>query len=64
MQEDVAAIKSWAAIFKDPAALTKKVTKNLALHGFTIRKDIKEAKQEWKDGEWFKCGETVADLLT
>jgi len=41
MQEDVVAIKSWAAIFKDPAALRKKVTRNLALHGLTIRKDIK-----------------------
>lgn len=64
MQEDIAAIKTWAAIFKDPAALKKKVTRNLALHGLAIRKDIKDAKQEWKDGEWFKSGVTVADLLT
>lgn len=64
MQEDITAIKLWAQIFKDPAALKKKVKKNLVFHGITIYADIKNAKQEWSDDEYYKAGITVADLLT
>ena len=64
MTEDITAIKVWAQIFKDSAALKKKVTKNLVLHGIAIHADIKNAKQEWSDDEYYKAGITVADLLT
>ena len=53
MQEDITAIKLWAQIFKDPAALKKKVTKNLVFHGIAIHADIKNAKQEWSDDEYY-----------
>lgn len=64
MQEDVTAIKLWASIFKDPALLKKTVIKHMALHSKQILGDISTAEAQWSDGEYFKSGFTVADLMT
>lgn len=63
MQEDITAIKEWAAIFKDPALLKKTVIRHVALHSVKIYGDIADAKAEWRAGEWYKAGLSVADLL-
>ena len=64
MDEDIAAIKEWASIFKDPTRLTAKVTKNVALHHTAIQEDIGALKTDAHDGKWFTSGEDLADLLT
>lgn len=40
MDDDIAAIEKWAAIFKEPTKLTKIVTKNWLFHGDDIKVEI------------------------
>ncbi len=64
MQEDITAIKLWAQIFKDPAKLKKTIAKHMVLHGPQILDDISTSEEQWSNGEYFKSGLTVADLMT
>jgi len=64
MQDDVAAIESWASIFKDPTRLAAKVSKNFALHHKGIQSDIAALKADAAADKWWTVGEDLADLLT
>jgi len=64
MQDDIAAIEKWATIFTDIPALTKKVTKNFALHPVQSKADIAKAKSDEAAGAWFALGEDLAALAT
>jgi hypothetical protein len=64
MGDDIRAIEEWASIFKDPARLSAVLAKNMALHKKAIQNDIALDKREWHADEWFRSGETTADLAT
>jgi hypothetical protein len=40
MDEDIAAVKDWAQIFKHPIALGELVTKRWLLHGTEVKADL------------------------
>ena len=63
MDDDIAAIKEWAVIFKDPAKLAKVAGKNWLFHGVEIKKDLAEEQDDWAAGNWFDAGEDTADAL-
>lgn len=64
MQEDITAIKLWAQVFKDIPSLTKKVTKNFALHSKAAKADIAKVKADYAAAEWFHAGKATADLAS
>lgn len=64
MQDDIAAIDAWAAMFKEPAHLLEVVGTHWELHKRGIKKDIALDKEEFAAGEYFKAGETTADAIT
>jgi hypothetical protein len=64
MGDDIAAIESWASIFKNPAALAAAVSKHYLLHKKEIQADISAVTTEWEAEEYFKTGEAVAKLMT
>ena len=64
MDEDIAAIKSWASIFTDPARLAATVSKHMIFHGTEIKADIAALEGDWAAGLYFKSGADLADALT
>lgn len=64
MGDDITAIEQWAAIFKDPAALIKKLTVHYALHKAEIKADIASFENDWGTQLYFKAGQDLADLAT
>lgn len=64
MQDDIAAIEAWAAMFKEPAHLVEVVGLNWELHKRGIRRDIDTTKTDFAAGEYFKAGESTADAFT
>jgi hypothetical protein len=64
MGDDIAAIESWAAIFKSKSALIADVTKHLVLHRKEIMADVQTVKTDWNAGEYYASGKATADLLT
>jgi len=62
MKDDLAAIKQWTAIFKDPTALVKTVTKNYLFHQKAIKADIAAVKTDWAADNFFKAGKDIADI--
>ena len=63
IEDDVAAIKEWAEIFKEPKRLEATVAASMLLHGDAIRADIALDKDLWAAGDFWKSGVTTADLL-
>ena len=64
MTEDLTAIESWAAIFKDPTALVATVSKHYLFHKSEIKADIAAVESDWSADLFFKSGEDLANLLT
>jgi len=63
MQDDIAAIESWAQIFKDQTELVSTVTKNALKHPAQLANDIKGAKADWEAQAYYQTGFDLADVL-
>ena len=63
VQDDIAAIEAWSDIFKHPIQLAKTSTKNLLMNGPAVAADIEKQHADWQSGDYFSCGEDVADAL-
>ena len=64
LQDDMAAIKAWAEIFKEPSSLVEKLGKHWLLHQHAIKKDIAAEKADWAAKNYFKAGADIADAVT
>ena len=64
MGDDIAAIESWAAIFKNPTELVSTVTKHYLFHKAAITSDIAALEGDWTNALYWKAGVDLADLLT
>lgn len=53
MDDDLAAIRSWATIFTQPEELAKTVGKNWLLHRRTIKEDITKEQSDWASQAYF-----------
>ena len=53
MDEDLAALESWASIFKDPARLSAVVGKHWLFHKNEIKADIGKLETDWAAGNYF-----------
>ena len=62
MDDDIAAIESWATIFESKTKLVATVSKNFLLHKKAIKADIADAKAAWALHEYFSAGVTCADI--
>jgi len=63
MDEDMAAIKTWASIFKDPARLAATISKHMLFHKSDIEADIKTVETDWSSAKYFQSGVDLADLM-
>ncbi len=64
MGDDLAAVKSWASIFTDPARLSATVGKHWLFHKNEIKADIGALVADWDAQLFFKSGVDLADTLT
>jgi len=64
MTDDLNAIEKWASIFKDPAALAKKLAFHYARHQAEIKTDISTLTSDWDTQKYFDAGKDLADLAT
>ena len=64
MGDDLAAIESWASIFKDPAKLAKKLALHYAMHKSEIKADIGTLETDWDSAKYFKAGDELAVIAT
>ena len=64
MDDDIAAIESWAQIFTHPTELSKTVAKHWLLHGNQIKGDIANEEADWSAGDYFAAGQDTAAALT
>ena len=64
MDQDIAAIESWAQIFTDPAKLSKTLAKHYAFHKSEIKADISTLETDWAAKEYFEAGDDLAALMT
>ena len=53
MDDDIAAIESWATIFTHPKELAETVGKNWLLHRRTIKADLTKEQSDWSAGSYF-----------
>ena len=64
MGDDLTAIEQWAAIFKNPSKLAKKLALHYAMHKSEITTDIGNLEADWDAADYFKAGEDLADIAT
>ena len=64
MDDDIAAIESWATIFTEPKELAETVSKNWLLHRKTIKADLSKENSDWAAGSYFDAGVDTAMALT
>lgn len=64
MQPDIQAFEKWAEVFKNPKKLIKKISKAMVMHKADIDQDIEEMETDWKTGDYYLSGESLADLIT
>lgn len=64
MSDELAAIESWASIFKNPAELASTVGKHYLFHKTEIKADIAAVESDWANGAYFHSGADLANLLT
>ena len=64
MDDDIAAIESWATIFTKPEKLAETVGKNWLLHRRTIKADLAKEQSDWSSGNYFQAGVDTAMALT
>ena len=63
MQPDIKRIEVWAAIFKNPVALFKKVFSNAIMHISAIHTDIGDIITDAGSNQLHDMGEKIADIL-
>lgn len=63
MQDDLGAIKEWAAIFTNKGKLISHVTKHYLTHKKQVTADIKELKSDFSGELFFQTGEDVATIV-
>ena len=63
MQPDIKRIEVWAAIFKNPVALFKKVFSNSIMHISQIHTDIGDIITDAGSNQLHDMGEKIADIL-
>jgi len=64
MQDDLKSIESWAAQFKNPAALIPEITKHVLFHKKKIESDWTTEKSDWASGLYVQAGKEMADIVT
>ena len=64
MTEDIAALKHWASVFKEPTKLAEIIGKHLILGHKAIGDKISSLKSEWSSDEFYPAGEDLADIIT
>lgn len=64
MQTDIQALEAWAQVFKDPKKLVAQISKHYLLHKADITDDLTEMEADWKSGQYYLSGESLADLIT
>ena len=64
MGDDIAAIESWASVFKNPAQLAAKVSKHWVFHKSEIKADIEALELDWQNKSYFLAGQDLAAALT
>ena len=64
MDDDIAAIESWATIFTEPKELAETLSKNWLLHRRTIKDDLSKESADWAAGQYFDAGVDTAMALT
>ena len=64
MNEDIAALESWAQIFTEPSELTATIAKHMVLHHSEITSDLHAVEVDWSAAEYYKSGQDAAALLT
>ena len=64
MDDDIAAIESWATIFTEPKELAETLSKNWLLHRRTIKADLTKESADWAAGSYFDAGVDTALALT
>ena len=64
MDDDIAAIESWATIFTEPKELAETLSKNWLLHRKMIKKDLSKENSDWAAGSYFDAGVDTAMALT
>lgn len=64
MDDDIAAIESWATIFTEPEKLAKTLSKNWLLHRRTIKDDLANEQSDWTNGDYFQAGVDTALALS
>ena len=64
MDDDIAAIESWATIFTHPKELAETVGKNWLLHRRTIKADLTKEQSDWSAGNYFQAGIDTAMAMT
>eukprot|EP00354_Favella_ehrenbergii_P003814 CAMPEP_0170455760 /NCGR_PEP_ID=MMETSP0123-20130129/3613_1 /TAXON_ID=182087 /ORGANISM="Favella ehrenbergii, Strain Fehren 1" /LENGTH=479 /DNA_ID=CAMNT_0010718997 /DNA_START=15 /DNA_END=1454 /DNA_ORIENTATION=+ len=63
MDEDIAAIESWAQIFTNPTQLAATVSKHYLFHKAEIKADISTLESDWDSDLFYKAGNDLADLM-
>ena len=63
MDDDIAAIKVWAQIFKDPVALAETIGKRWLFHGTAVKADIAKEQADWHAEHYFDAGDDTAAAL-
>jgi len=53
MQDDLASLEQWAAIFKEPVQLAKTLATHYLLHERAIKADISAMEADWAVGSDF-----------
>ena len=64
MDDDIAAIESWAKIFTEPTTPASTVAKHWLFHGSQIKSDFSQEEADWAAGSYFNAGKDIADALT
>jgi len=64
METDIQALEQWAQVFKDPKKLVAQISKHYLLHKADITDDFTEFETDWKSGQYYLSGESMADLIT
>ena len=64
MMPDIQAFEKWAEVFKNPKKLIEKITMAMVHHRADIDQDFEEMETDWKTGDYYLSGESLADLIT
>ena len=63
IDDDVAKIEAWAAIFANPTKLVATLSKNLLANWKNVEADINTTTSDWNAAKYYNAGEDVADMV-